>query len=310
MAFDRRALLQKPMADPVRLQKSLQKFGIPRPLRDRIVVSTKNVLAPGEEAKRQQRIAEVAKPRSTDIEALKINGSGILDSEKLPEAQVATAAMNALYKRLGEAGRIQKPEGHRKSAFLVRLASNEEVLAIEDVRKFVLSDELIGLASHYFGQVPILSRMDFWWSPPNDTKAESQLYHYDGEDKSQLKIIMNVVDVDENTGPFTFLAAGVSAKVGKSRRHSARLDDDAVEETVGRDAVTRLMGPAGTVGAVDTSRCLHYGSRGNSRDRLVLMLQFTRFLAPKASLPNWDLNAMNVSPDSLDETRKMVLNMV
>lgn len=310
MGFDRRALLQKPMADPVRLQKSLQKFGIPRPLRDRIVVSTKHVLAPGEEAKRQQWLTKVAKPRSTDIEAFKINGSGVLSNEHLPEAQVATAAMGALYKQLGDAGRVQKPTDHRKAAFLVRLASNEEVLGIEAVREFVLSDELIGLASHYFGQVPILSRMDFWWSPPNDSKAESQLYHFDGEDKSQLKIILNVADVDENTGPFTFLPAGASAKVGKSRRHSARLDDNAVEETVGREAVTRLIGPAGTVGAVDTSRCLHYGSRGNSRERLVLMLQFTRFLAPKASLPNWDLNAMNVKPDSLDEIRKMVLNVV
>ncbi|MCP5080126.1 MAG: hypothetical protein GY948_00320 [Alphaproteobacteria bacterium] len=310
MAIDTRALLQKPMADPVRLQKSLQKFGIPRSLRDRIVVGTKTVLAPGEEAKRKQQITKIAKPKSTAIEDFKINGSGLLASEHLPEAQPATTAMHAFYTQLDAAGRVQKPADQRKAEFLVRLASNEEIMEIKPVREFVLSDELIGLASHYFGQVPVLSRADLWWSPPNESKAESQLYHYDGEDKSQLKIILNVVDVDENTGPFTFLPAGASEKIGRNRRHSARLDDDAVEETMGREAVTRLTGPASTVGAVDTSRCLHYGSRGNSRDRLILMLQFTRFLAPKASLPNWNLNAMGVGSEDLDQTRKMVLNMV
>ena len=310
MAFDKRALLQKPMADPVRLQKSLQRFGIPRSLRDRIVVGTKNVLAPGEEAKRKQQVTKIDAPKSTAIESFKVDGSGILAGEHLPEAQPAAAAAQAFYAELEEAGRVRKPEDQQKADFLVRLAGNEEILKIEPVRAFVLSDELMSLASHYFGQVPVLSRADLWWSPPNESKAESQLYHYDGEDKSQLKVILNVVDVDENTGPFTFVAAGASEKIGKTRRHSARLDDDAVEETVGQAAVTRLTGPSGTVGAVDTSRCLHYGSRGNSRARLIIMLQFTRFLAPKASLPNWNLKAMGLSAEDLDQTRKMVLNMI
>ncbi len=309
MAFDTRALLRKPMADPIRLQKSLQKFGIPRQLRDTIVVGTKTVLAPGEVAKRKQKLADLRVPKSTSIQALKREGSALLAGEHLPQAGPAAAAMRAFYGKLDEAGRIKKPTGHRKADFLVRLSGNEEVLAIKPVRDFVLSDELLGMASHYFEQVPVLSGVGFWWSPPNESMAESQLYHYDGEDKSQLKFILNVVDVDEDTGPFTFLSAVSSDAIAKTRRHSARLDDELVESTVGRDAVTRLTGPAGTVGAVDTSRCLHYGSRGNSRDRLILMLQFTRFLAPKASLPVWDPEAMNVPVTALDDTRKMVLNL-
>ncbi len=310
MGFDRRAWLQKPMADPVRLQKSLQRFGIPRRMRDTIVVGTKNVLAPGEEARRCEQLSQVAEPKCAEIESFRSTGAGLLDTTQMPQAQPAAAAMSRFYGQLKDDGRVSKPDGHRKANFLVRLAGDEEVMAIEPVRGFILSDELISLASHYFGQVPVLSRVDLWWSPPNESKAESQLYHYDGEDKSQLKVILNVVDVDENTGPFTFLTAGASEKIGKSRRHSARLDDDAVESTVGLDAVTRLIGPAGTVGAVDTSRCLHYGSRGNTRERLILMLQFTRFLAPKASLPTWDLAACNLSTENLDQTRSMVLNRV
>ncbi len=310
MAFDTRALLRKPMADPLRLQKSLQKLGIPRPLRDTIVVGTKSVLAPGEEAKRKQQTTKVAEPKSAPIDKFRADGAGILAPEHIQEAAPAAAAMRKFFTQLQEEQRIEKPAGQRKAEFLVRLAGDEEVLAIKPVLDFALSDELIGLASHYFGQVPVLSSVNLWWSPPNESMAESQLYHYDGEDKSQLKIILNVVDVDENTGPFTFLTAGASEQIGNSRRHSARLDDDAVESTVGREAVSSLTGPAGTVGAVDTSRCLHYGSRGNSRERVILMLQFTRFLAPKAILPNWDLAAMGMDASELDQTRKMVLNSI
>ncbi|MEM8686043.1 MAG: hypothetical protein AAGF81_01850 [Pseudomonadota bacterium] len=310
MASYTRTLLHKPMADPVRLQKSLQRIGIPRSLRDGIVVGTKSVLAPGEQEKRKRRVAEVAPPKSTPIDTFRSDGAAILASDLVPGAREAAKAMGGLFDSLKDAGRVVKPTGHRKADFLVRLAGDEEVMALEPVCNFVLSDELIGLASHYFGQVPVLSRVDFWWSPPNDSKAESQMYHYDGEDKSQLKVILNVVDVDENTGPFTFLTAPASSKIAKTRRHSARLDDEVVEATVGGGAIHRLTGPAGTVGAVDTSRCLHYGSRGNSRERLILMLQFTRFLAPKASFPSWDLAALGPRPDGLDETRKMVLNSI
>ncbi|MEM1200266.1 MAG: hypothetical protein AAGI06_13255 [Pseudomonadota bacterium] len=309
MAFDTRTLLRKPMADPIRMQKSLQKFGIPRQIRDTIVVGTKSVLAPGEEAKRKQRAATAPVPKSVSMDYLKRNGAAILAGENLPQALPAAGALQEFFEALKQAGRVQKPEGHYKSDFLVRLAGDEEILALAPVRDFVLSDELLGMASRYFDQVPILSGIGFWWSPVNESKAESQMYHYDGEDKSQLKIILNVVDVDENTGPFTFLTAPASETVAATRRHSARLDDDLVSNAVGADVVSRLIGPAGTVGAVDTSRCLHYGSRGNSKQRLILMLQFTRFLAPKASLPSLDLAAANLAPEGLDDIRKMVLNL-
>ena len=309
MAFDTRTLLRKPMADPIRLQKSLQKFGIPRSLRDTIVVGTKTVLAPGEEAKRKSRAEASALPKSVSMEALKREGAAILDAQHIPEAGPAARALKELYANLQQAGRVRKPDGHYKASFLVRLTGDEDVMALAPVRDFILGDELIGMACRYFDQVPILSGVGLWWSPINETMSESQLYHYDGEDKSQLKIILNVVDVDDTTGPFTFLSATASDTIATTRRHSERLDDDLVEAAVGREAVMRLIGPAGTVGAVDTSRCLHYGSRGNSKERLILMLQFTRFLAPKASLPVWDLDAAGLAPETLDVTRKMVLNL-
>ena len=309
MALNTNALLRKPYMDPIWMQKSLQRAGIPRKLRDRVVVSTKSILAPGEVAKRTNAAAALPKPMCTDIEQFKRQGSGILDASALPSAVSASKEIQKYYDRLDQLGRVKRPDGHRKAEFLVRLAGDDEILSIAEAREFVLSGELLSLASHYFGEVPLLSRVDLWWSPPNESKAESQLYHYDGEDKSQLKVILNVRDVDQATGPFTFVDAESSSRVAGTRRHSARLDDDLVESLVGADAVTQVIGRSGSVAAVDTSRCLHYGSRENKKPRLILMLQFTRFLAPKASLPNWAQLLETSVVRELDPPHKMLLNL-
>ena len=309
MALNPRSLLRKPYADPVRMQKSLQKVGIPRPLRDRIVIGAKSLLAPGEVEARKRSAGALPEPACTAIARFRELGSGMLDREALPSAPAAAAAMQALFDGMEARGEVKKPDSERKADFLVQLAGNEDVLSIEAARNFALSDELLALTSHYFGEVPLLSRIDFWWSPPNDSKAESQLYHYDGEDKSQLKVILCVNDVDADTGPFTFVDAEGSAKVAGTKRHSARLDDEAVEAIAGPEAVTALTGPSGTVGAVDTSRCLHYGSRGNSKARLILMIQYTRFLAPKASMPDWGTVLEPGALAGLDRNRKLLLNL-
>lgn len=287
MSGTARALLNKPFADPIQMQKSLQKVGIPRALRDKIVVGTKKLLAPGEVEARSTAAQELNPPSFLDVAKFKEFGSYLVPEEGLAEAAAASQALLEVVEAIRAKGGMVKPEDQKKANFLVQLLGNEKVLSNPEVRGFALSDELISLVSHYFDEVPVISRIDLWWSPPNESMAESQLYHYDGEDKSQLKVILLVNDVDADTGPFTFVDAVGSAKVGATRRHSERLDDEAVESIAGKSAVTSLMGPAGSVGIVDTSRCLHYGSRGNSKERLLMMIQFTRFLAPKASMPNW-----------------------
>jgi hypothetical protein len=53
-----------------------------------------------------------------------------------------------------------------------------------------------------------------------------------------------------------------------------RLADQDVYQTVTEQSVVKLTGPKGNVNLVDPARCLHYGSRGNTSDRVMLMLSF------------------------------------
>lgn len=292
------------------IQRKLQRLGIPRAWRDRVVVGTKRALAPAEEERRVRVLKEIPLPTCVNFDSFKLAGAGFLDAAMVPEAKVATLDAQALLAELQDLGRIKKPEDQRKRDFLVQLAGDAVLIARPGIADFILSDEILRLASHYLGQVPLLSRFDMWWSPVNGSLSESQFYHYDGEDETQLKIILYLNDVDGDTGPFTFLSAQDSEKVKSTKvfaeRRSERLDDERVESVVGQDAVVRVTGPAGTLAACDTGRCLHYGSRAKSRDRFILMAQFTKFLCPKSLVPDWQLDR---SCRTFSPLQKLVLNL-
>jgi hypothetical protein len=82
----------------------------------------------------------------------------------------------------------------------------------------------------------------------------------------------------------TFLPAAATERVRRALRYDwGRLTDDDVDAVGVREEALRLVGPAGGGAFVDTSRCLHFGSRGNRRDRLVLLVQFFRFHAAAES---------------------------
>ena len=69
-----------------------------------------------------------------------------------------------------------------------------------------------------------------------------------------------------------------------------------------------LTGQPGEGGCVDTCRCLHFGSRGNTKPRVMLMLRFNDHLAPNVDVPDWHLRAGEL-PEGLNELQKLVLGL-
>jgi len=91
-------------------------------------------------------------------------------------------------------------------------------------------------------------------------------------------MFINIFDTTEEQGPLTFLPADISAQVQKSiGRILGRVSDDQVYRAGGQNHDFKLVGPRGSGAFLDTSRCLHYGSRFNKRDRLILIVQFLKF---------------------------------
>jgi hypothetical protein len=161
--------------------------------------------------------------------------------------------------------------------FLRNILRSKDLLEQPEIMSIALNGHLFGAAAHYLGQVPWLVNLQVWWTPPNQTAVRSQLFHYDHRDTRQTKVFVNLNDVGPDSGPLHFLPASSSLKVDHKIGYSQDEYTDAqVESACSNEEIVRALGPRGSGFMVDTARCLHYGSRGNRQDRLVLMVSFAR----------------------------------
>lgn len=143
--------------------------------------------------------------------------------------------------------------------------------------KFVTSSAVQDIVGRYLGFIPCLSTwlpegvrfvesgMEFDAEshlPPRD----SQLYHIDPYCSPMVYFIVLMRETTVKTGPFTWMGAADSDKVKAAngywqKGHGYRLTDEQVYKVVPQEKENVLIYPAGTALFIDTSRCLHFGSR-------------------------------------------------
>jgi hypothetical protein len=158
-----------------------------------------------------------------------------------------------------------------------KLTRSEDLLNHPEIIDVALNQDLLRAVAAYYDQVPRLYRVAVWWSPPNDTLKGSQLFHYDGLDSRQAKVFINLKDVPPEAGPLHFLDAAQSARFNARVGYSQdRITDEDVFSIFRPSDLHTTAGPAGDGFILDTGRCLHYGSRGNSKGRLMFMVNYAR----------------------------------
>ena len=180
----------------------------------------------------------------------------------------------------------------RKDNFLRNLLDDADLREKPALVDFALSDAVLGMATRYLGTVPYLCRVDLVYSLPRAAadNISSQLFHVDPEGLTQVKFFIHIYDVGEPEGPFTFIPADEStrilAEIRKLRRRQGkpnvgRYQDEEIAAVGGEGSIVRLKAPAGGGVAIDTSRCLHMGSRVQpGASRLCLYLQYCTTLEP------------------------------
>ena len=94
--------------------------------------------------------------------------------------------------------------------FVVRLQSYGVELGPDDPWfRAVSSHRLLDIANAYLEMWSKLEYVDVWYSVPQPAAAErisSQRWHRDYNDKHLLKVFLYLVDVDEDMGPFQYVA--------------------------------------------------------------------------------------------------------
>ena len=263
-----------------------------------------------QQVRARQDLAD-ALPTGCEDAALQREGYLKLEPSYFESLPAALDACNAAFESAERTGALKEMRASGPKEFLVTIIRNEEAFQHKGLMALAVSGPLIRLASKYLGSVPMLSGLRLWWTPANAGVAGSQLYHCDREDRRQIKVLINVTEATRATGPFTMIPADISERIKSAVGYSYkryRLSDEEVWSAESNPRSVELTGPAGTAYCVDTSRCLHYGSRNNSEQRLLMMIQYTRFLAPNVTVPLWLPPNADI-PMELDNIQRLVLGV-
>lgn len=237
-----------------------------------------------ERAHRQRIASALSADEQTAALAEELNQQGfchldaILDRRLLD--QMAQAALGKL--ALGERTLAQAPPGTSAKAFWNRLLDDELVdgrmPADSPHARFAVQPSLLSFLSRAMGSLPQLDYVLLTLSLPVDAPlAQSQLWHRDHDDTRTIKVFVYLTDVaDEDDGPFTFIPGPVSDGVGFTLR--SHLSDDQTFRHFPRSVAQSMMAPALSAFAVETSRCLHMGSRvAPGHRRLLYTATYTTF---------------------------------
>jgi hypothetical protein len=187
----------------------------------------------------------------------------------------------------------QPPPGKNRKEFLQNILDSASLRRASSLVRLALREDLLASVSEYLGVVPVLSAISVFVSAASEPSLKSsQLFHCDGDDVRQVKVFVYCSDVAMASGPLTVLdATSTAAVVNATNYHfRQRLEDQQVHAVVGADREFPIVGPAGTTALVDTSRCLHFGSRvvAGAPARLAVMIQYQTpysFMLPGRTRP-------------------------
>ncbi len=227
----------------------------------------------------------------SNSEHLRANGFLFFNvADVIPHAEPVLELLRTLYeeRRAGVGEKTTIWENRRKSSqmeypTLRNCFQEDDLINHPEIADFLLDDYFLSLAAVEIGSLPRISGVMLAWSVKNDLLEASQLFHLDQEDNKQVKFFINLSEVGDQSGPLTFLSATDSMRVsselgtaapGEHVGPSHRVPDSVVDGMLTPNHVNRLIGPAGTGLALNTGRCLHYGSRCQADDRVILMFQF------------------------------------
>ena len=161
--------------------------------------------------------------------------------------------------------------------FVVRLQSYGVELGPDDPWfRVVSSSRLLDLANAYLEMWSKLEYVDVWYSVPQAATAErisSQRWHRDYNDKHLLKVFLYLVDVDENMGPFQYVAGsqpgGPYADAWSWQPLGQHYPtEEELEQRVPASAVQTFTGPAGTLVFCNTAG-FHRGGFSTTKPRVL-----------------------------------------
>ncbi len=230
----------------------------------------------------RERGEELLRHRGRQVEMR--DGFAIDDSRTLPHLEAALAAGADLIERHG--GRKWEHE----KPFLQNINPESAIDEHPALLDFITSSQVVGAVTPCFGYIPPLSGllprgvrlMESSTTFDPDAEGpwrESQLYHLDYHSRPTVYVIVALRDIGPDDGPLHFIGRAASRRVTQALNYGARgvpyrLTDARVHALVDEREVHRFCASAGTVLFLESSACLHFGSRLPVKPRYQLQYAF------------------------------------
>jgi hypothetical protein len=155
---------------------------------------------------------------------------------------------------------------------------------------FATSSPLLAVICDYLRSIPVMSttlptgvrlvESNAEYDDRPDEPKDSQLFHIDYYSKPNVYVLVLLRDTTPENGPWSFLPASVTERVKAGsdywkRGTPYRLSDAQVYSVADRDDLIEFCYPRGTVLFIESSGCLHYGSRNSVKPRFQLMYGYS-----------------------------------
>jgi hypothetical protein len=262
----------------------------------------------------EMRRRAAADLRPGPVEIPRDVGFLVCDSGRFPDVPAVVSAAQHVLATVN----LEKLKARAFKRFMMKLLDQKLVTLDSPFMRLALNPDVVAAASRYLGVLPILQFVGVYYSSEtSEDLSKSQLYHCDSDDTEQVKVWVLCNEVTPETGPLTLLPAAQSDLVRKKvgYTYDMLLTDEQVSEVLGAQAAPRqFLGPPGTVGFFDTSRCLHFGSRflDPTKTRLIVMLQYITplsFILPTEYWEQARYRALGAAP-GLNDLSRMILGTV
>jgi Phytanoyl-CoA dioxygenase (PhyH) len=219
------------------------------------------------------------------------------DSSVFSELETATAKLLASRAAELETLRKQATDTTRlgdKTFNVELLGSRVDFDAASVFARLALNETFLTIADKYFGMKVKMRYYNVWQTFASVAPArESQLWHYDREDKYILKVFLYLKDVDEGAGPFTYAPQTHQKGTLRGRdpdyfleNNVRRTKDEQMAKVVAEEKWIRGVGRRGTLIFADT-RGYHKGGEAKTSDRLMYTCMYTSPASESARLLNF-----------------------
>ena len=185
----------------------------------------------------------------------------------------------------------------------------EELLDDESIRALIFNRFVVGTLAAYLGEAPIFSGVTLWIGQKEKKFAGSPFYHTDSCGWGNAKFYVYLSDVGKGFGEFTYVPRYQSeAFIRNTGYLGDAIPDTDVNSYFKRDPSIGLIGKAGSGFLIDTTKCLHFGSRCTEGNRYSLIISYQRWSAPNSEVGRGPGYLKKIGYDPRDAMARLLID--